>query len=126
MFYEPDKDDHGLPYDPYKSIVVPRPIGWISTISRDGIVNLAPFSQFNNLSYDPPFVMFAAIRFPDRPSQGQRQERHRHRRIRRQHGDLRIARGGQYHLAVRAAGRRRGQARGAGNDSVSARETAAG
>ena len=56
MFYEPDKDDHGLPFNPYKSIVVPRPIGWISTISTEGIVNLAPYSQFNNLAYDPPYV----------------------------------------------------------------------
>ena len=65
MFYEPEKDNHGLPYNPYKSIVVPRPIGWISTISRDGIVNLAPFSQFNNLAYDPPYVMFSANSFPE-------------------------------------------------------------
>jgi len=65
MFYEPDKDDHGLPFNPYKSIVVPRPIGWISTISREGVVNLAPYSQFNNLGYDPPYVMFSANSFPD-------------------------------------------------------------
>ena len=64
MFYEPDKDDHGLPFNPYKSIVVPRPIGWISTLGRDGIVNLAPYSQFNNLGYDPPYVMFSANSFP--------------------------------------------------------------
>ena len=64
MFYEPDKDDHGLPFNPYKSIVVPRPIGWISTLSRDGVVNLAPYSQFNNLGYDPPYVMFSANSFP--------------------------------------------------------------
>ena len=64
MFYEPDKDDHGLPYNPYKSIVVPRPIGWISTLSRDGVVNLAPYSQFNNLAYDPPYVMYSANSFP--------------------------------------------------------------
>ena len=54
MFYEPDKDDHGLPFNPYKSIVVPRPIGWISTISHAGKVNLAPYSRFNNLGHDPP------------------------------------------------------------------------
>ena len=40
------------------------PVGWISTISRDGIVNLAPYSQFNNLGYDPPYVMFSANSFP--------------------------------------------------------------
>jgi flavin reductase (DIM6/NTAB) family NADH-FMN oxidoreductase RutF len=60
MFYQPHKNDHGLKFNPYKSIVVPRPIGWISTLSRDGVVNLAPYSQFNNLAYDPPYVMFAA------------------------------------------------------------------
>jgi len=65
MFYEPDKDNHGLPFNPYKSIVVPRPIGWISTISHDGIVNLAPYSQFNNVGYDPPYVMFSGNSFPD-------------------------------------------------------------
>jgi flavin reductase (DIM6/NTAB) family NADH-FMN oxidoreductase RutF len=64
MFYEPDKDDHGLPFNPYKSIVVPRPIGWISTISSEGVVNLAPYSQFNNLGYDPPYVMFSGNSFP--------------------------------------------------------------
>jgi flavin reductase (DIM6/NTAB) family NADH-FMN oxidoreductase RutF len=64
MFYEPDKDNHGLPFNPYKSIVVPRPIGWISTLSVDGVVNLAPYSQFNNLAYDPPYVMFSANSFP--------------------------------------------------------------
>jgi flavin reductase (DIM6/NTAB) family NADH-FMN oxidoreductase RutF len=65
MFYEPEKNDHGLPFNPYKSIVVPRPVGWISTVSRDGVVNLAPYSQFNNLGYDPPYVMFSANSFPD-------------------------------------------------------------
>jgi flavin reductase (DIM6/NTAB) family NADH-FMN oxidoreductase RutF len=60
MFYEPGKTAHGLPRDPFKSCVVPRPIGWISTISREGVHNLAPFSQFQNLTFDPPYVMFAA------------------------------------------------------------------
>ncbi len=60
MFYDPDKNDHGLPHNPFKSCVVPRPIGWISSISADGIHNLAPFSQFQNLTFDPPYVMFAA------------------------------------------------------------------
>ena len=60
MFYDPDKNDHGLPHSPFKSCVVPRPIGWISTISTTGIHNLAPYSQFQNLTFDPPYVMFAA------------------------------------------------------------------
>ncbi len=60
MYYEPGVTDHGLRYNPLKACVVPRPIGWITTISAAGVVNLAPFSFFNLLSYDPPFVMFSA------------------------------------------------------------------
>ena len=60
MYYETDKNDHGLRYNPLKACVVPRPIGWMTTMSAAGVVNLAPFSFFNVLSYDPPFVMFSA------------------------------------------------------------------
>lgn len=60
MFYEPKKNNHGLSHDPFKSCVVPRPIGWISTLGADRVANLAPFSQFQNLTFDPPYVMFAA------------------------------------------------------------------
>ena len=60
MYYETDKNDHGLRYNPVKACVVPRPIGWITSINTAGLVNLAPFSFFNVLSYDPPFVMFSA------------------------------------------------------------------
>ncbi len=60
MYYDPEKNDHGLPHNPFKACVVPRPIGWISTVSPGGIHNLAPYSQFQNLTFDPPFVMFAA------------------------------------------------------------------
>jgi flavin reductase (DIM6/NTAB) family NADH-FMN oxidoreductase RutF len=60
MHYDPEKNDHRLPYNPFKSCVVPRPIGWISTISLEGIDNLAPYSQFQNLTFDPPYVMFSA------------------------------------------------------------------
>ena len=59
MYYETDRNDHGLRYNPLKACVVPRPIGWISTIDAAGVVNLAPFSFFNILSYDPPFVLFS-------------------------------------------------------------------
>ena len=65
MYYEPGVIGHGLPHDPFKSCVVPRPIGWISTVSPDGIHNLAPFSQFQNVSFDPPIVMFSANQTPD-------------------------------------------------------------
>jgi len=60
MYYDPDKNDHGLPYNPFKSCVAPRPIGWISTLSAGGVHNLAPYSQFQNLTFDPPYVMLAA------------------------------------------------------------------
>lgn len=60
MYYDPDKNDHGLAHSPFKSCVVPRPIGWISTKSPEGIDNLAPYSQFQNLNFDPPYVMFSA------------------------------------------------------------------
>ena len=60
MFYETDANDHGLPHDPFKSCIVPRPIAWITTLSADGVVNLAPFSFFNGIASDPPMVMFSA------------------------------------------------------------------
>jgi len=60
MFYQPGITPHNLPRDPFKASVVPRPIGWISTKNRDGTDNLAPYSQFNNLTFDPPMVMFSA------------------------------------------------------------------
>ena len=59
MHYDPEKNDHGLPQGPFKSCVLPRPIGWISTISADGVSNLAPYSQFQNLTFDPPYVMIS-------------------------------------------------------------------
>lgn len=58
MFYRTE-NPHGLPHDPFKSCVVPRPIGWISTLSEDGAINLAPYSFFNGVAGDPPMVMFA-------------------------------------------------------------------
>ncbi|ORY81284.1 hypothetical protein BCR35DRAFT_341381 [Leucosporidium creatinivorum] len=64
VFYQPGVTDHGLPYDPFKACVVPRPIGWISTTNSDGSHNLAPYSQFNNLSFDPPMVMISANQQP--------------------------------------------------------------
>ncbi|MBX3596233.1 MAG: flavin reductase family protein [Rhizobiaceae bacterium] len=59
MFYEPSSG-HGLPHDPLKAIVAPRPVGWISTISRTGSYNLAPYSFFNMLSGVPPLVWFSS------------------------------------------------------------------
>ena len=60
MFYETAKRDHGLPHDPFKAIVAPRPIGWISSLSPDGVANLAPYSYFNGISTRPDLVMFSS------------------------------------------------------------------
>ena len=60
MFYETAKNDHGLPYDPLKAIVAPRPIGWITTVSAKGEVNLAPYSFFNAFSTRPPIVGYSS------------------------------------------------------------------
>ncbi len=57
MDYTPAKDDHGLPFSPFSACLVPRPIGWISTLSADGVPNLAPFSFFNGVGYAPPTVV---------------------------------------------------------------------
>ncbi|WP_442880058.1 flavin reductase family protein [Aurantimonas sp. A2-1-M11] len=65
MFYEPERGDHGLPHDPFKAIVSPRPIGWISTRAGDGTANLAPYSFFNAVSDHPKLVMFASAGFKD-------------------------------------------------------------
>ena len=66
MFYEP-KNGHGLPHNPFNAIVTPRPIGWIATRAADGSDNLAPYSFFNAVAYDPPQVMFASTSAkPDR------------------------------------------------------------
>jgi flavin reductase (DIM6/NTAB) family NADH-FMN oxidoreductase RutF len=60
IFYEP-RNGHGLPHDPFNSIVGPRPIGWVSTKSANGILNLAPYSFFNAFNYVPPIVGFCSI-----------------------------------------------------------------
>jgi len=60
MFYETAKNDHGLPRDPFKAIIAPRPIGWISSMSANGEINLAPYSFFNAVSDAPPIVIFAS------------------------------------------------------------------
>ena len=59
MFYQP-KDGHGLKHNPFKCLVAPRPIGWISSMDPEGRVNLAPFSFFNAVASDPPVVIFSA------------------------------------------------------------------
>ena len=59
MFYEPKKG-HPFKIDPYKALVFPRPIGWISSISKKGVPNLAPYSHFNAVADEPPQVMFCS------------------------------------------------------------------
>jgi flavin reductase (DIM6/NTAB) family NADH-FMN oxidoreductase RutF len=63
-YYEPGRG-HGLPHDPFNSIVGPRPIGWISSRDREGRLNLAPYSFFNAFNYKPPIVGFASIGHKD-------------------------------------------------------------
>ncbi|KMW58549.1 Nitrilotriacetate monooxygenase component B [Candidatus Rhodobacter oscarellae] len=58
MFYRPE-DGHGLPHNPFNAIITPRPIGWISSQDAGGRANLAPYSFFNGVAYEPPQVMFA-------------------------------------------------------------------
>lgn len=60
MHYDPRDEECPLPFSPFKSCTVPRPIGWLSTVSTKGLANLAPYSQWQNLTFDPPMVMFAA------------------------------------------------------------------
>jgi flavin reductase (DIM6/NTAB) family NADH-FMN oxidoreductase RutF len=61
VFYQPASRDRALlPHDPFKAIIAPRPIGWISTLDADGIANLAPYSFFNAVADSPPIVMFSS------------------------------------------------------------------
>jgi flavin reductase (DIM6/NTAB) family NADH-FMN oxidoreductase RutF len=62
--YEP-RLGHGLPHDPFNAIVGPRPIGWISTRSTAGVLNLAPYSFFNAFNYVPPLVGFSSVGWKD-------------------------------------------------------------
>jgi flavin reductase (DIM6/NTAB) family NADH-FMN oxidoreductase RutF len=61
MFYEVAKRDHGLPHDPFKALVAPRPIGWITAMSAKGEINLSPYSFFNAVSDVPPMVAFSSL-----------------------------------------------------------------
>lgn len=60
MFYDAIKNDHELPHDPFQALIVPRPIGWISTLCSNGVVNLAPYSFFTAVGIDPHYVMFSS------------------------------------------------------------------
>jgi flavin reductase (DIM6/NTAB) family NADH-FMN oxidoreductase RutF len=61
IFYRPsDRDRDLLPHDPFKALVTPRPIGWVSTMAADGSVNLAPYSFFNAIGEGPPMLAFSS------------------------------------------------------------------
>ena len=60
MFYETNVNNHGLEHDPFKALVAPRPVGWVSTLSKNNKVNLAPYSYFNAVSDAPPMVMISS------------------------------------------------------------------
>ena len=59
-FYEPS-EGHPFEHDPFNSIIAPRPIGWISTQSKEGVANIAPYSFFNAFNYKPPIIGFSSI-----------------------------------------------------------------
>ena len=58
MFYDAIQNAHGLKHDPFKALMAPRPIGWIGTVSNDGVANLAPYSFFNAVGDRPHYVVF--------------------------------------------------------------------
>ena len=61
IFYRPgERDPELLPHDPFKALVAPRPIGWVSTMSADGSINLAPYSFFNAVGEGPPMLAFSS------------------------------------------------------------------
>lgn len=65
MKYNPATEPSPLPYSPFKSCTIPRPIGWLSSVSATGVENIAPYSQWQNVMSDPPMVMFSATQYPD-------------------------------------------------------------
>jgi flavin reductase (DIM6/NTAB) family NADH-FMN oxidoreductase RutF len=65
MFYDAVENNHGLPHDPFKAIVSPRPIGWISSLAANGDFNLAPYSFFNAVGDKPHIVMFSSVGWKD-------------------------------------------------------------
>jgi len=62
LFYTPEKRDRAiLRHDPFKAIIAPRPIGWVTTMSKAGAINLAPYSFFNAFADRPPLLAFSAV-----------------------------------------------------------------
>src|SRR3954466_9630457 len=99
LFFEPDQRDKDLlPHDPFKAMVIPRPVGWISTMSRAGAINLAPYSYFNGFSSRPRIVGFSSEGDKDSSSFAEETGEFVWR-----HGDLGIARADERHRRVAAA-----------------------
>lgn len=65
MHYDSIENNHGLKHDPFKALVAPRPIGWVSTVDNDGVLNLAPYSFFNAVSDRPHYIMFVSAQRKD-------------------------------------------------------------
>lgn len=65
LTWNPQTEPNPLPFSPFKSSTVPRPIGWLSSVDSQGRENIAPYSQWQNLTFDPPMVMFSANQYPD-------------------------------------------------------------
>ena len=65
MFYDALENKHGMKHDPFKALIVPRPVGWISTISNEGIANIAPYSFFNAMGEKPHYVAFSSAGLKD-------------------------------------------------------------
>lgn len=65
MYYDAIENKHGLKHDPFKALIVPRPIGWVSSVSADGVANLAPYSFFNAVSEKPHYVVFGSSGLKD-------------------------------------------------------------
>jgi flavin reductase (DIM6/NTAB) family NADH-FMN oxidoreductase RutF len=65
VFYATDENKHGLKHDPFKALITPRPIGWISTVSKSGMCNIAPYSFFNAVGERPHYVVFASAGMKD-------------------------------------------------------------
>ncbi len=65
MHYDSIENKHGLRYDPFKALIAPRPIGWITSVSSEGRCNLAPYSFFNAVSDRPYYVMFSSSNIKD-------------------------------------------------------------
>ncbi len=65
MHYDAIENRHGLPHDPLKALITPRPIGWISTVSASGVCNLAPYSFFNGVGEKPGYVVFGSAGMKD-------------------------------------------------------------